>query len=199
MTDIAITALTNSTTATDGTGIFDVLINAVELHIVEQYEQGRITGEDYAKVYLGSIQSTVSEAIRFLLDEQKAGLEADLLTQKINSEIKNNEVNGVIDLEKLKIQAETALLTDRDLEQIAATIRTDAESAQKIALMAAQTLGFKTDAKQKLLKQMLDGYAATLSIAGSAIAPQSVISDSIDAIANDLLSDLDGVSAIVIS
>jgi len=198
MTAIALTDLTTSTSTTTGTGVFDVLINSVELHIEDQYNKGFITGEDYAKVYLGSMQSTLAEAIKFLLEEQAAGKQADLLTEKIASEVKNNEPNGVIDLEKSKLQAETSLLSDRDLEQVAATTRSDAESAQKVALMAAQTLGFKTDAKQKLLKQMLDGYAATLSIAGSAIAPQAVISDSIDDIANDLLNDLDGANAVVI-
>ncbi len=164
MTAIVINELTNSTTANDGSGFFDVLINAVELHVVDQYEQGRITGEDYAKVYLGSLQHSLTEAVKLILADQQA----------------DN-------------------LISRNAEQLAATIRSDAESAQKIALMAAQTLGFKTDAKQKLLKQMLDGYAATLSIAGSAIAPQAVISDSIDSIANDLLTDLDGLDAVVIS
>jgi len=229
MANIEITQLTNSTNADDGTGVFDVLINATEFHIIDQYEQGRITGSDYATVYLGSIQAVLAQSIKFLMEEQKADKEAELIQEKIESENKNNEVGGVIDLTKQKIQeeidliigktaeayegvqasqqktnrenqlnsrviikteSETALLNDRDLEQVAFTTRTDAESAQKIALMAAQTLGFTTDAKQKLLKQQLDGYAATLSIAGSGIAPQAVVADSIDDVANDLLSDL---------
>lgn len=237
MSDITLPQLTDATTADDGSGVFDVLINAAELHITEQYNEGMLTGTDYATVYLGLLQSTIAASIQYLMEEQKAGLEADLLQQKINSEIKNNEPGGVIDLQKQKLQeeidlviaktaesyesiqasqqktdmerqlntrviskteAETALLNARTSEQGSFTTRTDAESAQKIALMNAQTLGFKTDAKQKLLKQMLDGYAATLSIAGSAIAPQAVIADSIDDIVNDLLVDLDGTDAVVV-
>ena len=237
MTDITLSQLTNSTAVSAGTGVFDVLINAVELHITDQYNEGRITGEAYSTVYLGSLQAVLAQSIKYLMEEQAADKQAELLQEQIESENKNNEDGGVIDLTKQKLQeeidlivgktaesyeaiqssqsrsnrenqlnarvvtkteAETALLNKRTLEQEAFTTRTDAESAQKVALMAAQTLGFKTDAKQKLLKQMLDGYAATLSIAGSAIAPQTVIADSIDDIANDLLVDLDGGDAVLI-
>ena len=236
MADIQLSQLTNSTNADDGTGVFDVLINAVELHVLDQYEEGRITGEDYSKVYLGSLQAVLAQSIKFLIEEQAADKQAELLQEQIESENKKNELGGVIDLEKQKLQeeidlvigktaetyeaiqfsqqktsrenqlntriitrteAETALIGSKDLEQQAFTTRTDAHNAQQIALMAAQTLGFTTDAKQKLLKQMLDGYAATLSIAGSATAPQTVISDSIDDVANDLLTDLSSTVVII--
>lgn len=305
MTVILTTELTNGTTADNGTGVFDVLMRSAELHIVDQFELGRITGEDYAKVYLGALQATLAESIRFLLEKQRAGLEADLVSAKIVSETKNNEANGVIDLEKLRIQAETSLVSEKissevknneiggvidleksriqadiaerqaattradaesaervkseiknnepngvidleklriqadtaernaatirlnnesiekvkseiknnepngviDLEKLriqadtaerqAATIRADAESVKKVALMTAQTTGFKVDAKQKMLKQMLDGHVAALSLAQATVMPQAIAYDSIDAVANDILNDLDASPVII--
>lgn len=236
MSDIELTQLTNSTAEVSGTGVFDILINATELRIIDQYEKGRITGKEYATVYLGSVQAVLAQSIKFLLEEQQASKQAELIQEKIESENKNNEEGGVIDFTKQKLQeevdlivgktaevyenvqasqqgtnrenqlnsrvitkteAETSLLNARDFEQQASTTRLNAESSQKVALMAAQTLGFVTDAKQKLLKQMLDGYAATLSIAGAATTPAAVVSDSIDDVANELLSDLDS-SVIII-
>jgi hypothetical protein len=38
---------------TEGTGIFDILLEKMETRIQEQYDAGRITGSDFATVYLG--------------------------------------------------------------------------------------------------------------------------------------------------
>jgi hypothetical protein len=87
MTDITITDLTNATTGDDGTGVFDILMQSVERHLEEQLDQGRITGPDYATVYLGALQSTLQQSIEFLLREQEAGHRADLvLAQKEDQE-----------------------------------------------------------------------------------------------------------------
>jgi len=57
-------------------------------------------------------------------------------------------------------------------------------------LIAAQTLGFVSDTKQKVLKQMLEGYAVTLSIAGTATAPDCTKEPQIDALCGELLTDV---------
>jgi hypothetical protein len=274
MADIQLDGLTNATDGNDGTGVFDKLMVAVENHIQEQYDDGRITGSDYATVYLGSLQSVLQQSMAFLLEEQKAGLEADLIQAKIDSEVKNNEAGGVIDLQKQKLQeeidlviaqtanqyqqidasrqdttrrnlinskeaikldketellitqntelglngvierelknqqaiatesggldntnktnAEVAFLNAREIETEASTVRNDAESAQKILLMSAQTTGFKTDAKQKLLKQMAEMRAVSVSISGSTAGePDASLGPQIDAVVNDVLNDLD--------
>lgn len=77
MADIDITQLTNATAINDGTGIFDVLVQAVERRIEAQFTEGRITGADYANVYLGSMQSVLQQSMQFLLQEQQSGLQAD--------------------------------------------------------------------------------------------------------------------------
>jgi hypothetical protein len=274
MADINLDNLTNSTDGEDGTGIFDKLMVSVEHHIKEQYDEDRITGNDYATVYLGAMQAVLQQSMSFLLEEQKADKEADLIQAKIDSEVKNSEAGGVIDLQKQKLQeeidlvvaqtanqyqqidasrqdtvrrnlinskeaikldketellisqnselllngtieralkteqtiatesgaldntnktnAEVAFLNARETETLASTVRNDAESTQKILLMVAQTTGFKTDAKQKLLKQMAEMRAVAVSIAGDVgIQPDSGKDVSIDAVVNDILNDLD--------
>jgi hypothetical protein len=59
-----------------GTGTFDILVNAVNKNIELQYTQGRITGSDYAAVYLGAIQQSLSEGIAYSL--QRPTVEAQL-------------------------------------------------------------------------------------------------------------------------
>ena len=72
--NIHVTDLTNTTTVTNGvangTGVFDKLFNTVNLHIDDQYRNGRLKGPEYASVLLGSIQAVLSESVQFVLQEQ---------------------------------------------------------------------------------------------------------------------------------
>ena len=60
----------------------------------------------------------------------------------------------------------------------------------KESLINAQTLGFASDTKQKILKQMLDGFAAVLSIAGTGNVPETNQDAAIDQLAQEMLDDL---------
>jgi hypothetical protein len=65
----------------EGSGIFDVLMAAVNKNIEVQYLKGRLKGADYATVYLGSIQAVLAESTQYVhterqlvLDEEKVRL-----------------------------------------------------------------------------------------------------------------------------
>lgn len=75
----------------EGTGIFDVIMKAVNGNIKVEYDNGRIAGPDYAKVYLGSMQSALSTAMQFLLQEQQAEKQVDLLTEQKNLVIRQTK------------------------------------------------------------------------------------------------------------
>jgi hypothetical protein len=157
MTDIALTDLTNGTNTDNGTGVFDLLMNSVELRIQKQFAEQRITSDDYAMIYLGALQSIMAESIKFLLAEQSAGLEADLIQQKINSEIKNNENGGVIDLQKADIEAGTAIKAQQTLTEKENTILVREKGESEVlanmpnGLIEKQVA--KTDNEGKLLTQ----------------------------------------------
>jgi hypothetical protein len=275
MADIELSNLTDSTNADNGTGVFDKLIQSIEQHIESQYKAGRITGSDYWSVYLGSMQSALSESVKFLLSEQQAAKQADLLNEQILSEKKKNEPGGLIDLEKQKnqeqidliiaqtaaqyesidasrkdtnrknllnskqvikigkesellttqnselllngvverslkaaqevatasnaidntnkVNAEVALINAREVEQIAATVRMDLESSKKVLLIEAQTLGFKVNGKQNLLKQMFEGFAIETTTNGAVTAPAPSLnsSASLEMVANSIFDDLE--------
>lgn len=103
MTVINTTDLT--TEETHGTGVFDELMSAVEAHLNSQFDKGAITGSSYAEVYLGSMQSVLSESVAFLLSKQKAGLEADLISKQIE----------IADIEKANATKQGALLDEQIL------------------------------------------------------------------------------------
>lgn len=79
-----------TTIAVDGTGAFDVLMRATKLHLVEEFEAGRITGNEYTTVYLGALSAVLQTSIQFLLNEQQAHqivAEVGLIRQKTVTEL----------------------------------------------------------------------------------------------------------------
>lgn len=58
-----------------GTGVFDEIMKAVTGHLHAQFEKNRITGADYAKVYLGSVQTAMQQGIAFLMGKDRSYLE----------------------------------------------------------------------------------------------------------------------------
>jgi hypothetical protein len=145
MADITFDTLSDATTvgtgnATDGTGNFDELMKVVTLHLEAQFTAGRITGTDYATVYLGAFQSTLAQAVSFTLNMNKANKETDLLAQKEITEFAQTGVSTVT--------APTA----------------GSVTGKQITLFTEQAKGFKWNAKNKYLKSLLDAYAINVSV-----------------------------------
>ena len=72
-----VTELTTAEIA--GTGVFDVLMQSVKNHVQEEHAKSRITGKEYATVYLEALQSTMTQSIEYLLRAKTLGFELDNL------------------------------------------------------------------------------------------------------------------------
>lgn len=66
MANITVDNITNA----NGDGIFDKLMEAVNKQIESQYLNNRITGGDYAQVYLGGMQAVLQQSMQYVLQEQ---------------------------------------------------------------------------------------------------------------------------------
>ena len=62
-----------------GTGVFDVLMQSVKNHVQEEHAKSRITGKEYATVYLEALQSTMAQSVEYLLRAKTLGFELDNL------------------------------------------------------------------------------------------------------------------------
>ena len=226
MASVKFSDLTNEVvTPTEGTGVFDQLMEKMEKRLQEQYDANRITGSDYANVYLGMLQSTLQQAVQFLLNKDKSALDAMIAEATVEKQWGysvttdgNGDVvlgastgTGLIDeqiteqAEKVdlvtgqiaKVYADTALVGQQQETELAQTTDpTGGLLLSKQELIQAQTLGFASDTKQKVLKQMFEGYAVTLSIAGSATAPDASKEPSIDNLVGEILADV-GSSVVI--
>lgn len=108
MAEIQITELT--TKETDGTGVFDEIMETIQVRLENEFSKGRIKGSDYAKVYLGAMESSLGQAIQFILGRQQADKQAELLEQQ-----------------RLKAIEETALVVQQVLNAEAEVLRTKQE------------------------------------------------------------------------
>lgn len=92
MTVLDISDLT--TAEIDGTGVFDRLMTATKFHLIEEYNSGRIDGEQYADVYVGALGAILPQAINYianLQNEKKVDAEVDLIGQKIVTELSQTD------------------------------------------------------------------------------------------------------------
>jgi hypothetical protein len=162
---------------TDGSGVFDVLMTAISSRLQEQYELDRLKGSDYATAYLGAMQYAMSQGLQFLLGEQQADKQADLLQQQIDASkaqvIREDalaEVNiRLLEAQILKTHAETALLIAKKNTEDAQIV--DAVNGSDVVglvgkqknLYQKQADGFDRDAEQKALKLMVDLWSVGMT------------------------------------
>ena len=66
-----------------GDGAFDDLMEPVNVHLKAQYDAGRINSTDYASVYLGAMQSVLTQAVKFALEKDNAGKKVTVTEQNI--------------------------------------------------------------------------------------------------------------------
>ena len=66
-----------------GTGVFDVLINAVNSNLDIQYTKGRITGSDYAQAYVGAMQAVLAQAVQWTLQADTNAAQVDDIRKSI--------------------------------------------------------------------------------------------------------------------
>lgn len=55
-----------------GNGAFDVLMSTIDLHLEKQYKLKRITGKEYADVYVSLVQTALGTGLQFLLGKDQA-------------------------------------------------------------------------------------------------------------------------------
>lgn len=123
-TPILITDL--STGAVDGTGIFDLLMAATKLHIKAEYDNGRIKGAEYSQVYLGALQSAMTQSIEFLLKQEATQAQNAILEQQLLQAIADtataNAQTALLTAQELLIDQDVALRTQAVLTEVENTL-----------------------------------------------------------------------------
>jgi len=151
------------------TGTFDKLMNAVDIRVKEEWEANRITGVNYATVYLGAMEAAMAQSVQFTLGKDQSAKQNELMNQKIATE---------------EAQTLDTTTTGSTPGAVVGMI-----GKQKL-LLAKQTDGFDRDAEQKAAKMMLDSYAVRRSTDSAAPPPQRAEDEDIDAFIEVLYAGL---------
>lgn len=162
-------------TTVGGVGVFDKLLCTMKAHLQTEYELGRITGVDYANVFLGAYQATLQQSASFLLDKEKQAYELDKLNSDrdlVLAQIKQTDQQTLLievqtanaELEASKIAQEIQQLgsaigyTEAQTHML--TVQTDYEEF-KNAYIQPQELAQITQQVANLTKQGLQLTAQT--------------------------------------
>lgn len=74
-----------------GAGLFDGIMETMAKHLRVEYDKGRISGEDYAKAWISSMEAALGASVQFALQKDQAYYQALLVqkqVEKIDFEIK---------------------------------------------------------------------------------------------------------------
>lgn len=88
----------------EGTGVLDVLLSTMRVHLESQYNKERIRGPEYADVYLGAYTATLEQAIQFMLARERQGLELKLLVAQ-EAQIRDQMTKTPYEIKLLEAQA----------------------------------------------------------------------------------------------
>ena len=179
-----------TTGSVSGTGIFDKLMQTINLHLLNEFQADRITKSDYGQVYVSALNATLQQAIQFELSKDQAAIQAATLAaqyelialQKAQLQLQNEK----LELEKLQTAQQTLLIeaqiakVNSDIEANDAQIglinqKKITEIAQttdgyagvvgaQVDLYQAQITGFTRDAEQKAAKLALDVLSTQISV-----------------------------------
>ena len=153
----------------EGTGIFDIIIKAANENIKIQHKTSRITGAEYAEVYLGTMQSAISEAMKFVLQNDTLAKELELKQAQIN---------------KLKADKE---LTDAQILAYSIQQAKDIEVKQaNIDLLNRQKEGFDDNKHQKLFEAQMNAWALMFSSGLLTTKPLIIRDDAVTDLYNTL-------------
>lgn len=96
-----------TTRVVGGTGTFDALMDGLSKHLKIEYEQNRITGEQYTKAYISAIGGALQTGTSFLLGRDQAywaALQAQMQARLVEVQV----VTARVQLEIAKVQLNEA-------------------------------------------------------------------------------------------
>lgn len=180
-----------TTKVVNGTGIFDELMTAAHAHLDQEWGKQRITGTQYAEVYLGQMTAVLQQSVAFLVQRDaiylnnlltqaqidKADKELALLDKQIElieAQIASQEANNTLIAQKVK--TEKAQIQDIvDGEAVVGV------TGAQTALYKQQKEGFIRDAEQKALKIISDTWITRKTVDDGTPLPTGFDTGAVDA------------------
>lgn len=138
-----------TTRVVDGSGVFDALMSGIASHLKKEYEQNRITGQQYTEAFVGAAGGAMQNATSFLLSRDQAYWQA--ITAQLQARaLEIGVVTARVQLEIAKAQLATARIQALTAEaEYGLTKMKIASEDQTYCLLKAQTDGALLDNETK--------------------------------------------------
>lgn len=143
---LTIEQLTSGTV--EGNGVFDALMKAVDAHLTQQHLKNRITGADYAKVYLGAMTAVMQFGTQYLLGKDRAHLENLALLENLKL-AQAQTIKAQAEVQLIAGQIQIAMFQAAEMRLRAYTARNQ-YAASKMDLVLGYNNILDAESKQKL-------------------------------------------------
>ena len=143
-----------------GSGVFDKLMHAINGNILVQHESGRIKGPEYAQVYLGSMQTAVVEAMKFMLTKEQIAKDLEVKTQQILSMRNDDNIKSAQSAKDLEVKTKDLVVKQAQIDKLNDDKLT---SAKQRDLYQRQIEGFDDNKYQKLFESQLSSWGLMFS------------------------------------
>jgi predicted transcriptional regulator len=126
-----------------GNGAFDKTMAIAREHLKGEHDAGRITGDKFAEVYLGTMQTVLQTAMQYALSQPKIEYEVSILSRQaelLDHETENTIKQGVL-LDTQELLATEQVVTQ--IEETASVIARTALTVEQTDILTKQK-GFTT-------------------------------------------------------
>ena len=174
-----------TTVAIEGTGTFDVLMRAFELHLEREYNAGRITGDQYTKAYVAMTTAAMSNAVQFLMGRDNAYWNNMLIKKQVDSE---KGRLAQLKLQLAVLDEQYCLVKEQVEAKRAETLDTRTDGVTPIAgsvgkqkdLYTQQIDSYQKDATYKISKLYSDAWIAQKTLDEGLLAPNEYTNAEVD-------------------
>ena len=167
-----------TTVSMTGEGVFDVLMQAVKLHLTEEYDNNRIVGKEYSQVYLGALTAVMQQSVAYLLNSSQVdqiNAQIGLIRQQIATELAKTDdvipddlafnssadVLGQMKVEKELAAANIAKTEAATINETNLAVSTVDVNDEQILLLTAQTTKTNTETTDNHSKVLVENSLIT--------------------------------------
>jgi len=168
---VDVTNITNG--QVNGTGYFDKFMDAINAQLASQLTAGRIQQTDFATVYLGALQTALSQAVAYV----------GVVEQVNASSTRTAAEVALLNQKKLTEESQIkAILSDGTVVFDDATKYGNGAVGKQQTVQQAQADGFLRDAEQKAVKILMDAWSISKSVDNGITTPDGAQNDDIEAL-----------------
>jgi len=191
-------ALDNASLTTEvlnGTGTFDILMRAFKNHLQEEFNGGRITGNQYTEAYVALTTAAMSNAVQFIMARDKSYWASALLKTQTDNE--KGKLAG-LKMQLAILDQQYCLAKEQVEAKRAETLDTRTDGTTAIAgsigkqkeLYSQQITSYENDGKYKVAKMYTDAFVTQKTLDDGTQVPTEFTMPSINTVLEDVRDNI---------